>query len=72
MIDSYIEEPISKERKVNIGGKTKTITKKSYKQKYINGNRLENAKLLYEKASSQSHKNYQNKIYQYVKGKLTN
>nr|AYK27946.1 hypothetical protein D0Y80_l00175 [Staphylococcus aureus] len=41
--------------------------KKSYKQKYINGNRLENAKLLYEKASSQSHK-----IYQYVKDKLTN
>lgn len=71
LIDSYIEEPISKEPKVKIGGKFKKITKESYKKKYIAGNRLENAKQLYEKASSQSHKNYQNKIYQYVRKKLT-
>lgn len=71
LIDSYIEEPISKEPRVKVGGRFKKITKKSYKEKYIYGNRLENAKLLYEKASSQSHKNYQNKIYQYVRTKLT-
>jgi len=71
LIDSYIEEPISKEPKIKIGGKFKRITKKSYKKKYIVGNRLENAKSLYEKASSQSHKKYQNKIYQHVRDKLT-
>ncbi|PTE27616.1 hypothetical protein BUY91_07755 [Staphylococcus equorum] len=71
LIDSYIEEPISKEPKIKIGSKFKRITKKAYKKKYIAGNRLENAKSLYEKASSQSHKKYQNKIYQHVRAKLT-
>lgn len=71
LIDSYIEEPISKEPKTQVNGKFKRPTKKSYKKKHISGERLKNATILYEKASSQSHKNYQNKIYQYVRKKLT-
>ncbi|SUL88911.1 Uncharacterised protein [Staphylococcus aureus] len=67
LIDSYIEEPISKELKVKVNGKLKNPTKKAYKKKHISGERLKNATILYEKASSQSHKNYQNKIYQYIK-----
>lgn len=71
LIDSYIEEPISKEPKTQVNGKFKRPTKKSYKKKHISGERLKNATILYEKASSQSHKNYQKKIYQYVRKKLT-